>query len=714
MVTTVGSLSHIPIPHTYVMYIIVCISNQKHKPHYYTTSTCGACASDFHSSIKTNTMVRHPLSAVLLCSLIFLKSEGFQSSAFLRRGTIVVSGTRLCGNKAGYDDGAVGQGPNWIEKSFPVETGEKVSVKKVEDYNLGISGASFQTGPLSKRMFQSILSQTSLEMGDEIRRAFTLYAMDFTAKEATRAALSQNGLEMVLQDEDEDQGMWGDIEAVRLYDEQTGIAFDALYDSLDDAVNDWSPGQPFDFVVRQVPAKIKEMSVDDLLQALDPDGALRLDAKGLNDEKQSEEILSAIFDDEAIVTLADLSNYNVQRTEQAPQEACLENEAFSGGLSRGYRVIKRDDLRLVDSGTDDESTIMHVMNALVAHGVLLVDLTNGGESMEAAIAFSQMWRAVEAFFHAIEDESVVAKLPVMATIEETGSKHAKVGYAAADDGSLIFLETRTERQSGAFLPKEAGDILGADGVASMQVAFDIVAQIAKDVVRIATAASSVENGAFSGQFSKASQAAALLAAELVDDGKSLTRNADFEVGEGAVSMSPHRICRYSENNREATSAAREVFGAHVDSSFITVVPVAAVSGLEVYDEEAEKWYRPELKARSDWEELQRRSGNDPSAVLEKMQDGTDIPWHCRYIALMPGEYLQLVTRDEVPAAVHRVVAARGERPRLSAPILLRGRPGTRFLPKRYIGGTLGNPLLEECNGKTMEEIHDLTQPSSFQ
>jgi hypothetical protein len=180
-----------------------------------------------------------------------------------------------------YDQGEVGKGPNWIEKSFPVDTQE---VKKVDDYNLGISGEAFQTGPLSKRMFEAIVSRTALDMTDEIREAFTLYAMDFTAKEATRAALEQNGMVMVLQEEEEDQGMWGDVEAVRLYDANTGIAFSSLYDSLEEAVKDWAPGQNYDFVVRQVPAKIKELSVEELMQALDPDGNFKEEVEALKDE----------------------------------------------------------------------------------------------------------------------------------------------------------------------------------------------------------------------------------------------------------------------------------------------------------------------------------------------------------------------------------------------------------------------------------------------
>lgn len=274
------------------------------------------------------------------------------------------SGLRFatCLFQSNYDDGEVGEGPNWIEKSFPVETDEKISTKKVEDYNLGISGEAFQTGPLSKRMFDAIVAKTSLGMSDDIREAFTLYAMDFTAKEAARAALDQNGLEMVLQEEEEDQGMWGDVEAIRLYDEATGIAFNTLYDSLEDAAKNWSPGQPFDFVARQVPAKIRELSMDELLEALDPDGALREEAKTLKGDEGAdpdEEALLSIFDDDNIMSLSDLANENVRRTEAAPRGATVASEAYAGGTSRGYSVIKRSDL-LQDSmnadGTENDKS----------------------------------------------------------------------------------------------------------------------------------------------------------------------------------------------------------------------------------------------------------------------------------------------------------------------------------------------------------------------
>lgn len=48
------------------------------------------------------------------------------------------------------------------------------------------------------------------------------------------AAKSHSGLQKVLQEEEEDWGMWGDVEAFRLYDEAKWFAFIPLYESLDD------------------------------------------------------------------------------------------------------------------------------------------------------------------------------------------------------------------------------------------------------------------------------------------------------------------------------------------------------------------------------------------------------------------------------------------------------------------------------------------------
>ena len=234
--------------------------------------------------------------------------------------------------RAASQEGEVGSGSNWIERAFPVDlTGkDNEDIKKVEDYNLGINGVSFQTGPLSKRMFDAIMAKNGDNgMSDEIKRAYTLYTMDFTAKEATRAALKQNGLEMVVIDELEDQGLWGDLDSIQLLDMDTEDPVGPIYDSTQEAVDHWTPGQSFNFVVRQVPAKIRELSLDEILSALDPKGELRQQAKDAG----------MTIPDEEINSLRDLANDVSRRSECSPKEATTEINAFPGLDKRGYKVI---------------------------------------------------------------------------------------------------------------------------------------------------------------------------------------------------------------------------------------------------------------------------------------------------------------------------------------------------------------------------------------
>ena len=114
-------------------------------------------------------------------------------------------------------------------------------------------------------------------------------------------------------------------------------------------------------MVRQVPAKLKEMSLDELVQALDPDGALREEAKEARGDDEGElddeALLSAI--DDGISSLAEMATDNVRRTEEAPRGSTDAENAFSGYDNRGYRIINRSDLlqdSINDDGTENEKS----------------------------------------------------------------------------------------------------------------------------------------------------------------------------------------------------------------------------------------------------------------------------------------------------------------------------------------------------------------------
>jgi len=432
---------------------------------------------------------------------------------------------------------SVGSGRNWIERSFPLDVSEEVAVdpKQVIDYDLGINGESLQTGPLSGRMFQAILERSSLDTSDpEIRRALKMCALDFTAKEAVRAALKQNGLELALTPEDEEaEGLWGDVDSIRIGDSATA----EIFDDWEDCVDEWTPGETFHFVVRQVPAKMAELSLDQLLAALDPDGSLKKEAEGAG-------MVLPVADD--IVSLAQMSQENRRRVEDAPRGT---DEIFEGTDSAGYRVIPASNLL---SFPNEERTVMHVMDALVSHGVLIVDL----EDDERVMVMARMWETAHDFF---ETKATQKDVPPLQDASETGSSHAKVGYANYDNGAMQFLETR--RQT---LPDGTGVLLPCDVVsdeAALLESFDIVASISKAVTQIAVAAATQEAGVLQGQ--EAVESATKVAEELLDDGRPLLGEGDNK--ETTVSMSPHRLCRYANNDNEGNNesvGSKEIFGAH--------------------------------------------------------------------------------------------------------------------------------------------------------
>ena len=585
--------------------------------------------------------------------------------------------------------------------------------------------------------------------------------MDITAKEAVKAALDQNGMQLSLMNEDDprsqDEGMWGDVGSVRLYDSKTGKLEDETYECLDDAVEkgDWSPGQPFSFIVRNVPAKLKEMDITDLLNSLDPEGKFRAEAK----EK------GITMPDEDIQCLTDLGKDCERRTKVAPMETYAKENVYKGNESMGYNIMKRSDLlpsSRNSDGTENNEVLMHVMDSMVNHGCLVVDLSDGGLSSIQSHTLAKMWEVTSSFYESIENDSdLMQTLPGMRVEEETGSPNAVTGFLSPDGGEMQFLETRILRNKNGekndIIPFEASKIIGDEGVATLIESFNQMCSVGKDVVRVAVAAANMEHDGFLGESfdkqnkessdlpfisgltfeedevfgiemtdeemfinaEKLSSVAALnLALDLIDDGQ----NLDTNDSQGGVNMSPHRFCKYMDNSgSESKDTQKETFGAHTDTSFVTIVPVASISGLEVFDEAANKWFRPELLAREKWEKERKERGLDHTSQTETVietNDETDeeveIPWYSRYICVMPGELLQVCTRNEVPSTVHRVVSSSEEGARISAPVLLRARSGMTMDVKKYFGNKehLGS-LLEECDGMKMQQIHDKLQPSSF-
>eukprot|EP00903_Cladosiphon_okamuranus_P012123 g11375.t1 len=195
------------------------------------------------------------------------------------------------------------------------------------------------------------------------------------------------------------------------------------------------------------------------------------------------------------------------------------------------------------------------------------------------------------------------------------------GYAGGGDyGTDQFLETRGAGE-GKIIPSMSADVAPAV-VGGRRALVAIANGVLRTVLR--RSLPEVDPVAFH---------------DLVDGGEG------EEAGEGPrkLSSTPLRMCRY------AGGADGVAFGAHTDTTFLTVIPCASAPGLEILQPSTGRWVRPEAARYC-------RPGSD--------------------VMLLSGELLQVFGRDRYRAAVHRVVRPVGAtEPRVSTPLLVRGATG---------------------------------------
>eukprot|EP00553_Chaetoceros_curvisetus_P014613 CAMPEP_0204652078 /NCGR_PEP_ID=MMETSP0718-20130828/14344_1 /ASSEMBLY_ACC=CAM_ASM_000674 /TAXON_ID=230516 /ORGANISM="Chaetoceros curvisetus" /LENGTH=164 /DNA_ID=CAMNT_0051675989 /DNA_START=763 /DNA_END=1257 /DNA_ORIENTATION=+ len=148
--------------------------------------------------------------------------------------------------------------------------------------------------------------------------------------------------------------------------------------------------------------------------------------------------------------------------------------------------------------------MMHVMDALISHGCLIVDVIEGGTTYSDALTINKMWATSSDFFETVSgDKNIERLLPDLKMAEGAASPHGLTGFATYGDGSMQFVETRIVRNGNerSFVPSEAGDIFESesDSTQNMIDVFDTVCKVGKDVYRVAIAATNMEYDAFLGQ-----------------------------------------------------------------------------------------------------------------------------------------------------------------------------------------------------------------------
>jgi hypothetical protein len=204
-------------------------------------------------------------------------------------------------------------------------------------------------------------------------------------------------------------------------------------------------------------------------------------------------------------------------------------------------------------------------------------VTNGGTQWDHAVTLSNMWTTIDEFFHS-DAPSLLARDEPLQTVTGAGSRYAKVGYVSYQQGGMEFVETRWLRNESqrVLLPQVMDQALGTRGVDALRHAYDMIADIGSRLVEITVAASTLEAASLEQWPADAAEPAARdMTRQVLDNGRMLEcDNGQVATVDCPVSMSPHRICRYSS---VLSNSTHEIFGAHTDSSFVTVSsPVPAV------------------------------------------------------------------------------------------------------------------------------------------
>jgi isopenicillin N synthase-like dioxygenase len=260
-----------------------------------------------------------------------------------------------------------------------------------------------------------------------------------------------------------------------------------------------------------------------------------------------------------------------------------------------------------------------------------------------AAVLDTMWQQLDSFF-ALPNEA--AKEAAAGPMYEPDGQ--VIGYANLDGNA--FLETRLD-STGRLAPADLHAVQGFE--APLLAARRLLCRVTAAVVAAAGASAELDS-------------AALL--RLVD------YDAALPPGE-RLTETVHRLCKYAPPERSAAEAAavaeiasggaddadtaEVAFGAHTDTTHVTLVPCSGTPGLEIYC--------PGSSSSS-------CSSSSTAASRGRWVRPEAAPGACsRDVVVLSGELLQALTQGLYSAAVHRVVSPR--RGRLSAPLLVRGRRG---------------------------------------
>jgi len=398
---------------------------------------------------------------------------------------------------------------------------------------------------------------------------------------------------------------------------------------------------------------------------------------------------------------------------------CGGSSSSADGADRVMNISSRKEIRKAYTA-DSEVGGMHGRSS--GSGCSIIRLTGkDAKSVRGLVDFA------DDFFDGVDDDTCNVDINGVGVIRVANNVHAGFDANVNGDNKMQVLYTKmvhttgqNENDSPYMLPCEVGDLVGTQSMNEahdgMNTLLNIGSQITSAVLGSDVASTD----------------------KLLDDCTRGGRRGSESTLANSVSNSYQRLIRYLEPKQldGAESGESEdndpAFWAHVDSTFLTLIPMTAKPGLEVWCP-SEDVLNENLAERGEWvRPIKPIDGAKSSTEKEHKEDDSV------YVFALAGEFLQLLSDGNVPTCIHRVIpppaspssygfSGKKEKyiPRVSAPLFVRPRRGEdATLDTQSDLNTCTNEnneskglhfeegLLEECDGMCIWEYMDCMSPNN--
>lgn len=242
------------------------------------------------------------------------------------------------------------------------------------------------------------------------------------------------------------------------------------------------------------------------------------------------------------------------------------------------------------------------------------------------------------FFVGVDDDSRNTDINNLGVFRIGNNIHAGFDNNVDEEGKMQVLYTKlipgeNNEENPLLLPLEVGELVGSNSLNraqnGMSTLIDIGSQITSAVL---------------GMDSESTN-------KLLDDCKRVENFQQHEmVSDNAdkiadnVSNSYQRIIRYLKPQSAAAAETDAAFWPHVDSTFLTLIPMPEIAGLEVWCPSSMNGESEDLAERGEWVRPIKPTKDGASTASNSGDNNDD----CIHVVALAGEFLQLLSDGQVP------------------------------------------------------------------